>query len=247
VILGLLESFGSFFISGGWADAISYGVFLGVLMFRPEGLFGRSSDKAGEGAVSLASNVASSQVMAGYLDMSPKVRKALPILILLTFCVIPFIFDTEKSYVIYFLFLAFIYIALSQAWNLIAGYTGQVSLGHHAFFAIGAYVTGMIWVHKLTGTGYYFDPVTMFLSGLGSAIFAVLIGILFFQNFRRLLRSGNPGIGRNPQSPFYQGQRFHRWGGGTHAPLGRLHIYDALLFYRSIFGFISDGNNVCHR
>ena len=65
--------------------------------------------------------------MAGYLDMSPKVRKALPLLILLAFCVIPFIFDTEKSYVIYFLFLAFIYIALSQAWNLIAGYTGQVS------------------------------------------------------------------------------------------------------------------------
>jgi branched-chain amino acid transport system permease protein len=45
VLLGVLESVASFLISGGWSDAISYGVFLAVLMFRPEGLFGRSSKK----------------------------------------------------------------------------------------------------------------------------------------------------------------------------------------------------------
>ncbi|MCB1437418.1 MAG: branched-chain amino acid ABC transporter permease [Rhodobiaceae bacterium] len=44
--LGLIESYSAFFISGGWADAISYGVFLLVLMFRPEGLFVRSIKKA---------------------------------------------------------------------------------------------------------------------------------------------------------------------------------------------------------
>ncbi len=46
VILGVLESLASFFISGGWADAVSYGVFLLVLLFRPEGLFVRSIKKA---------------------------------------------------------------------------------------------------------------------------------------------------------------------------------------------------------
>ncbi|MEW6667988.1 MAG: branched-chain amino acid ABC transporter permease [Thermodesulfobacteriota bacterium] len=46
VLLGALESLASFFISGGWADAVSYGVFLMVLMFRPEGLFSRSFKKA---------------------------------------------------------------------------------------------------------------------------------------------------------------------------------------------------------
>jgi branched-chain amino acid transport system permease protein len=46
IILGVLESFGSFFISGGWADAISYAVFLLVLLFRPEGLLVRSVKKA---------------------------------------------------------------------------------------------------------------------------------------------------------------------------------------------------------
>lgn len=46
VLLGVLESLASFLISGGWADAVSYGVFLLVLMFRPEGLFVRSYKKA---------------------------------------------------------------------------------------------------------------------------------------------------------------------------------------------------------
>lgn len=42
IILGVIESVGSYCISGGWADAISYAAFLLVIMFRPEGLFGRS-------------------------------------------------------------------------------------------------------------------------------------------------------------------------------------------------------------
>jgi branched-chain amino acid transport system permease protein len=43
ILLGVIESLGSFFISGGWADAISYGAFLLVLMFRPQGMFGRTA------------------------------------------------------------------------------------------------------------------------------------------------------------------------------------------------------------
>jgi len=46
IILGLLESWASFFIGAGWADAVSYVVFLIVLMLRPEGLFVRSTQTA---------------------------------------------------------------------------------------------------------------------------------------------------------------------------------------------------------
>jgi branched-chain amino acid transport system permease protein len=46
ILLGLIESGASFFISGGWSDAIGFAVFLLVLMFRPEGLFVRSVKKA---------------------------------------------------------------------------------------------------------------------------------------------------------------------------------------------------------
>jgi branched-chain amino acid transport system permease protein len=43
ILLGVIESIGSYVISGGWADAISYAAFILVLMFRPEGIFGRSA------------------------------------------------------------------------------------------------------------------------------------------------------------------------------------------------------------
>jgi branched-chain amino acid transport system permease protein len=46
ISLGLIESLASFFFSGGWSDAISFAVFLLVLMFKPEGLFVRSTKKA---------------------------------------------------------------------------------------------------------------------------------------------------------------------------------------------------------
>ena len=46
ILLGLIESLASFFFPGGWADAISYAIFLTVLMFKPEGLFARSVKKA---------------------------------------------------------------------------------------------------------------------------------------------------------------------------------------------------------
>lgn len=87
---------------------------------------------------------------------------------------VPMVLDVESSYIVYFLFLAFMYVALAQGWNLVGGYTGQVSLGQHAFFGVGAYATAFAW---LGGLGGYFDPFTMFLSGLSAAVLAILVGI----------------------------------------------------------------------
>ncbi|MBW1913210.1 MAG: branched-chain amino acid ABC transporter permease [Deltaproteobacteria bacterium] len=44
ILLGVIESMGSFLLTGGWADVISYAVFLLVLMFKPEGLFVRAGN-----------------------------------------------------------------------------------------------------------------------------------------------------------------------------------------------------------
>jgi len=46
ILLGVIEQFASFFVSGAWADAIAYAIFLMVLMFKPEGFFARSYIKA---------------------------------------------------------------------------------------------------------------------------------------------------------------------------------------------------------
>lgn len=44
------------------------------------------------------------------------------------------------------------FIALAQAWNILAGYSGQVSLGASAFVGSGAYAAGLLEVH--TGVDY---------------------------------------------------------------------------------------------
>ena len=46
IILGIIENIGAFVWSGGWADVLSYGVFLMVLLLRPQGLFSRTTMEA---------------------------------------------------------------------------------------------------------------------------------------------------------------------------------------------------------
>src|SRR5678815_3587592 len=35
--------------------------------------------------------------------------------------------------------------ALSQSWNILSGYCGQISLGHALYFGIGAYTTTLLF------------------------------------------------------------------------------------------------------
>jgi len=41
----------------------------------------------------------------------------------------------------------FYYAYLAQAWNVLGGYAGQLSLGHAAFFSIGAYTSAILAIH----------------------------------------------------------------------------------------------------
>ena len=135
------------------------------------------------------------------------------------FAVVPFIVDAEKSYLVYSLFLCFCYIIISQAWNLVAGYTGQISLGQHAFFGLGAYTTALIWLHDITKTGYYFDPVTMLLSGLVPAILAVIIGIPLLSRLRGdYFALGTLGMGEIIKVIFVKGGSFTGASDGLHLP-----------------------------
>ena len=108
--------------------------------------------------------------------MGNRIYLIIIVLALAIFAAMPFIIGVD-SFFIYYLFMVFIYIVVSQGWNLIGGYTGQISLSTHAFFALGGYTTALIWIHNVTHTWYYFDPLVMFLSGVVPAIFAIIIGL----------------------------------------------------------------------
>jgi branched-chain amino acid transport system permease protein len=49
-------------------------------------------------------------------------------------------------YMMNVLILTLLFAALSQSWNLLGGYCGQVSLGHALYFGVGAYATSILFV-----------------------------------------------------------------------------------------------------
>ena len=97
---------------------------------------------------------------------------------------LPFFYDVDKGQFGIFFFNVFVYTIMAQGWNLLGGYTGQISLGQNAFFGIGAYTMALLWYNDVTKTGYYFDPVLMVLAGVAPAILAVLIGIPLLSRLR---------------------------------------------------------------
>ena len=87
--------------------------------------------------------------------------------LLLLFLVIPFI---ASPYMLYVLNTIGIYAIAAIGLNILIGYTGQISLGHGAFFGVGAYTAAIL----ATKTGF---PVWLSLPAAGLVTAAV--GIIF--------------------------------------------------------------------
>lgn len=81
-----------------------------------------------------------------------------------------------SRYLLFLLYLILLNIALAQSWNLVGGYTGLISLGHAAFFGLGAY-TAAILIRRL---GVPFLPSAI-AGGLVAAAFSVIISVPTFR------------------------------------------------------------------
>jgi branched-chain amino acid transport system permease protein len=67
--------------------------------------------------------------------------------------------------------LTLLYAGLSQGWNILGGYCGQISLGHALYFGIGGYTSAMLF------TKYGIPPsVGMFVGGGLAGAAALLVG-----------------------------------------------------------------------
>lgn len=86
------------------------------------------------------------------------------------FIILPYVFKSDE-YWINLLVKFFIYVTIAQSWNLLGGFNGQISLGHSAFFGIGALVTRLLWVNHVP------IPLALAGGGLASIILAGIVGI----------------------------------------------------------------------
>ena len=82
----------------------------------------------------------------------------------------PFIFTAQFSHHVMILIL--LYALMAQSWNVVAGLSGQISLGHAIFFGIGAYSSTVLFAK------YGITPWVGLLVGmLLSSLAAIAIGV----------------------------------------------------------------------
>ena len=82
----------------------------------------------------------------------------------------------QNDYYLHLLILTMMWVVIGSAWNLLAGYTGQVSFGDAAFFGCGAYTSGLIVIH-LDWSAWWGIP----LGGVTAALIALPFGWICFR------------------------------------------------------------------
>lgn len=81
-----------------------------------------------------------------------------------------------NSYTLHSIIMILFYAYLATCWNIVGGFAGQLSLGHSAFLAIGAYCSTLLYIYlELT------PWIGMLIGGFIAALIAVLIGIPSFR------------------------------------------------------------------
>jgi branched-chain amino acid transport system permease protein len=132
ILLGIAESYGAAVLGNTYRQAIAFVILLLVLMFRPTGLFGERSalvlDPGWSGFFAKGRPFRLSRTwVVGIILLAVLVTGAL---------------DDPYLYRVFAVALIFAILALSL--TLVAGEAGQVSLGHAAFFGIGAYASSIL-------------------------------------------------------------------------------------------------------
>ncbi|HUG21004.1 branched-chain amino acid ABC transporter permease [Piscinibacter sp.] len=96
-------------------------------------------------------------------------RLFLPACLLVAACALPFVLP---SYMVFQLTMVITYALALLGLNLLTGFNGQISLGHGAFFALGAYTTAILMTHA--GWPYWATlPAAALLGGTLGALFGL--------------------------------------------------------------------------
>ena len=101
-------------------------------------------------------------------------RLIAPLLCVAALCAVPHF--VSSPYALHLFILLFSSIALGGAWNLIGGWAGQYSVGHAAYFGIGAYTTVILLTRRELAPW-----LSVFPAALLCAAVAILIGSICFR------------------------------------------------------------------
>ena len=98
-------------------------------------------------------------------------RRPYLVLLVMALLLAPVPFLQLNDYIVHVLTVFLIFAIFATGWNLTLGFLGLKTLGHHAFFAIGAYASAMV--------SHYFGVspwITIWLGALIAAVAGIIIG-----------------------------------------------------------------------
>ncbi len=95
-------------------------------------------------------------------------------IVALIFILLPLV--VTEDYYRHLLILALMWVVIGGSWNLLAGYTGQISFGHAIFFGTGAYTSGIL-ADKLGLSAWW----GMALGGPAAVLVGLIIGYICFR------------------------------------------------------------------
>ena len=119
-------------------------------------------------------------------------KKTAFLIILLILAIFPpFILS---QYLLHVMIISLFYVMMASSWNLLAGYTGQVSFAHAAFAGVGAYVSGMlvVFLGLSPWVGIFAGGVVAAVLGFGLGFLCIRMGGIYLSlttlGFSEILR-----------------------------------------------------------
>jgi branched-chain amino acid transport system permease protein len=82
----------------------------------------------------------------------------------------------ESTYALHMMILIFINVIVGSSWNILGGYTGQYSVGHSAYFGVGAYTVMMLLQFRQVAPWW-----GIWAGSLAALLVAIVIGSICFR------------------------------------------------------------------
>jgi branched-chain amino acid transport system permease protein len=103
-------------------------------------------------------------------------RPVLPLIVLVVGALFMVPLFVESTYLLHMMILIFISVITGSSWNILGGYTGQYSVGHAAYFGVGAYTTMILLQFRQVPPWY-----GVWAAAAAALIIGLIIGSICFR------------------------------------------------------------------
>jgi branched-chain amino acid transport system permease protein len=201
LLLGLIESYGVALFGSSYRNLFAFVILLAVLVLRPNGLFNNSRSLPPE------------PLIGTFIAASRPVRLPRRLVIALAMAALALPLLVDNPYILQILINTWLYGLLALSLTLVAGTTGQMSIGHAGLLAIGGYASALLTINL----GLPVD-LAIFSAGVITALLGVLLIYPAFRLRGNYVVIATLGIGQIVSLVILN------WDSLTHGPLGLTNI-----------------------